>query len=578
MPTWLHKKAEKKEYYPSDRYAYKTKEKDPIYVPVNRIQTPFQTDEATNPKKVRENVRKMKAGVPLAPIVIGYKNHVLHDGHHRLEAAKKLGHTHVPCVVGGRNERRVKAADKRYRKVWKSARETVIENGKLLVKRWITIHPNGKGAAGKYGDKDYRRIEIDASGRIIGGSIPKSLHGKPIHEAFKKQNKVQPYLSKQLNDIGVHHTMEVKDNGYHEYVIGNGVQNDKDKFGRPTAKRGTVKFKLPNSFAEFNPDEWVHVHSNFGDKDKLKAMGARFDGDTKTWNIPLKDIPNVAKHFEHATISHHVAEKFEKLHGNNEKYTPSVKETKEKIQREHEVRAQEELERENAKKKREDEIAAQEEADREKYKGMSANEIRDAVRGTWPQWKRDLHSMRGHLVYDSFGSGYTMNGKLSREDFVNARKQNEIFQSDANGWLIRPHQYPRPYYDAVKQEKEEEGKKQKSIQEFQNKFRKESIYPQTEDRKQIPKPTGETFVVHPMNIYGGGEEFIIDKEEKKIWNIQNNGTDGGDWSQNNIRTGGAGAIGRYIPYTKEKADEIRKLFSVKKSFIHDGRLLIKRAR
>lgn len=137
MPTWLRKKtyASTDKLFPSDRYAYKSNEKNPIYVPVNRIQTPFQTDKATNPAKVKENVKKMKSGTPLDPIVIGYKNHILHDGHHRLEAAKKLGHTHVPCVVGGRNERRVKAADKRYRKMWKSMSETIIEDGRLLIKR-----------------------------------------------------------------------------------------------------------------------------------------------------------------------------------------------------------------------------------------------------------------------------------------------------------------------------------------------------------------------------------------------------------------------------------------------------------
>jgi hypothetical protein len=55
-------------------------------------------------------------------------------------------------------------------------------------------------------------------------------------------------------------------------------------------------------------------------------------------------------------------------------------------------------------------------------------------------------------------------------------------------------------------------------------------------------------------IYGAGEWFIVDEEF--IWYVQSNGMDGDDWSRNNIRTGGAGAIGWRIPYEKTIADEI----------------------
>ncbi len=79
---------------------------------------------------------------------------------------------------------------------------------------WITIHPHGKGAVGKYGDPVYRRIKIDSSGNIVGRSVPKELYDKPIHDAFRKQRKPHPHLSKHLNDIGVEHTMELKDNGH----------------------------------------------------------------------------------------------------------------------------------------------------------------------------------------------------------------------------------------------------------------------------------------------------------------------------------------------------------------------------
>jgi hypothetical protein len=151
LPAYKHmqmkKSVEEKGYYPSQRHAYKTNHKDPIYLPLNRLKTPYQTGKALDQDKIKENIAKINAGQSLAPVVIGY-DYDLHDGHHRLEAAKACGHSHVPCVVGGRNERRTKAAEKRYRSVYKS----VIKDGRLLVKKvadedidiitdhkWITV-------------------------------------------------------------------------------------------------------------------------------------------------------------------------------------------------------------------------------------------------------------------------------------------------------------------------------------------------------------------------------------------------------------------------------------------------------
>lgn len=56
-------------------------------------------------------------------------------------------------------------------------------------------------------------------------------------------------------------------------------------------------------------------------------------------------------------------------------------------------------------------------------------------------------------------------------------------------------------------------------------------------------------------IYGGGDWFVIGKEF--IWYVQNNGMDGDNWSNNNVRTGGAGAIGWRIPHTKDMENKIR---------------------
>mgnify|MGYP001081834403 CR=1 FL=1 len=104
----------------AERFSYRTPgEYGVIHIPLNRLKQVYQSDKAINPKKVKENMEKMKAGTPLNPVIIGY-DYDVHDGHHRWEAAKKLGHTHVPCVVRGKNPNKVKDAKKRYREMWKS--------------------------------------------------------------------------------------------------------------------------------------------------------------------------------------------------------------------------------------------------------------------------------------------------------------------------------------------------------------------------------------------------------------------------------------------------------------------------
>lgn len=104
----------------SERHSYKTKSNyDVLYIPVNRLKQVYQTDEAINPRKVNENVRKMKENIPLEPVEIGYSYDV-HDGHHRWEAAKKLGYTHVPCKVVGQDPKKLKQAKEEYGKIWKS--------------------------------------------------------------------------------------------------------------------------------------------------------------------------------------------------------------------------------------------------------------------------------------------------------------------------------------------------------------------------------------------------------------------------------------------------------------------------
>jgi len=52
-----------------------------------------------------------------------------------------------------------------------------------------------------------------------------------------------------------------------------------------------------------------------------------------------------------------------------------------------------------------------------------------------------------------------------------------------------------------------------------------------------------------QSIYGGGDWFVVEPDD--VWFVVNNGMDGDDWLRNNVRTGGAGGIGRKLPRTDE---------------------------
>ena len=66
-------------------------------------------------------------------------------------------------------------------------------------------------------------------------------------------------------------------------------------------------------------------------------------------------------------------------------------------------------------------------------------------------------------------------------------------------------------------------------------------------------------LVDSQDIYGFGEWFVV--TQAHIWYVQNRGADGDDWSRNNVRTSGAGAIGYRVAYTEELAQKLRDIDS-----------------
>ena len=99
---------------------------------------------------------------------------------------------------------------------------------------------------------------------------------------------------------------------------------------------------------------------------------------------------------------------------------------------------------------------------------------------------------------------------------------------------------------AADREREEARAKLANLKAISEEIRKNGTYPEGNDNfaAGVTVPIGKG-----QDIYGGGSWFVIG--EDKIWYVVNNGSDGDDWSHNNVRTGGAGAIGHYVPYSSE---------------------------
>lgn len=61
-----------------------------------------------------------------------------------------------------------------------------------------------------------------------------------------------------------------------------------------------------------------------------------------------------------------------------------------------------------------------------------------------------------------------------------------------------------------------------------------------------------------LRLYGGGSWYVIEPDNETVWFVQNNGGDGDSWANNNVGTGGAGAVG-WRTKSKELASELKEL-------------------
>ncbi len=181
--------------------------------------------------------------------------------------------------------------------------------------RWVTVHPNGEEHAG-------RHVKIDSNGNIIGGSLPRSAQGKHITGWWKKEQKPEPRLHQHLRGQSTAFT-HFPDTGSLE--TGHGLKRGTDKWGRPEPTPGNVGVHVsgkPEAVGKYLP-----LESAFADKDRLKALGAKWGPQLawdfpKQWYLPVGKLPSLLKEMPHSTVSKEAVQAYEDWATKNEPASP----------------------------------------------------------------------------------------------------------------------------------------------------------------------------------------------------------------------------------------------------------------
>lgn len=192
--------------------------------------------------------------------------------------------------------------------------------------------------------------------------------------------------------------------------------------------------------------------------------------------------------------------------------------------------------------------------------------------------KKPLKVIKSVFDYSTGIQYYTLNKTIPEEEWNKVSEYFTYMQpymfEDAEGatagwYTTEPEKVEEILGITETQEKQEEKRQEETKKQQENKENLETIEKAFQNAKTIPKQIklnnllqrgqayeNPQFKWTTNSMYGGGILYIIQKQ--KIIKIQNNGRDGDDWSINNIQTGGAGAIGTYIPYDETTAQKIKE--------------------
>lgn len=220
----------------------------------------------------------------------------------------------------------------------------------------------------------------------------------------------------------------------------------------------------------------------------------------------------------------------------------------------------------NAEKVGEEVRAERERTDRE---AEVVNNLEEAHR---KQFTRQRKPRRLYPVSQlpSIGETLALQGKVMVVTGYGSPRTIDDDAPSINGSHLLGHEGERGRYaylrEATPEEAEEAGR---VAAEKQNRDAKDRAARETlkqaahlvRERGTMPDPANGQQIVEgerlldTENIYGGGDWWVIQPD--RIWYIRNNGADGDAWSANNVRTGGAGAIGWHVPYNEALARTLR---------------------
>lgn len=149
---------------------------------------------------------------------------------------------------------------------------------------------------------------------------------------------------------------------------------------------------------------------------------------------------------------------------------------------------------------------------------------------------------------------FTRNGEKERIPEDAYLRYGSYLQYREGEWGI--WQYYRPATDEELKEilkydieRKDRKARERWIDEVKRRFRNDGEKPEGQISLDGDK------LIDKHNAFGGGDWFVV--TEDHIWYVENNGSDGADWSQNNIKTGGAGAIGYRMAYDENLVIQLR---------------------
>ena len=181
---------------------------------------------------------------------------------------------------------------------------------------------------------------------------------------------------------------------------------------------------------------------------------------------------------------------------------------------------------------------------------------------------------------EDFGTAYRLTTRIERSEWAKiARYMLYVTTNDGMGMDADDHDlgwvtfYPREVEEAlgITGDRTVAGQREaaKRRREAPAEVRKRAIAQRVKEIAHEIRETGERpdgtnapagdRLFDTQDVYGGGDWFVVGPDH--LWYIQNNGMDGDNWSLNNVRTGGAGAIGYRVPATSPLAAELRRLAS-----------------